>query len=292
MSEIRVGTSGFSFADWVGPVYPTGVARNRMLEYYECALGFDSVELNFTYYTMPVPATLAAMVARTSPEFRFVVRSHKEMTHDIWTDESRSEQKDQSLAFARFRAGIEPLVRAGRLGCVLVQLPTFFRPGAATRDYLSRLSGLLPGVRLVVEFRNRAWLGPETYQLLAESGLGYCVVDEPRLGPLLPFDPRRTAPTAYFRLHGRNRAWFTAGRSERYNYLYSSAELAEFSGPVRSVAAGAEQTFVFFNNCHAGAAARNALMMKQMLGLVGSLVPAQARVVEGTDGAGQQLDLN
>ncbi len=53
MTEVRVGTSGFSFDDWVGTVYPRSLPKTRMLEYYEQALGFDTVELNFTYYSMP-----------------------------------------------------------------------------------------------------------------------------------------------------------------------------------------------------------------------------------------------
>jgi uncharacterized protein YecE (DUF72 family) len=291
MAVIHVGTSGFSFADWVGPVYPPRLPKTGLLEYYERVLGFDSVELNFTYYTMPVARTLDAMVKRTGSSFTFAVRSHRDMTHDIWQDADRLVLKNTDDAFARFRAGIEPLVSAGRLGCVLVQLPSFFAPCAAHTGYIRRLPGLLPGVPLVVEFRNRAWLGPETYDLLRELGLGYCVVDEPRLGPLVPFDPRATSSVGYFRFHGRNRHWFTAGRSERYNYLYSREELGEFLGPVRSVAAEAGSTFLFFNNCHAGAAARNSLLMKQMLGLVENLTSEQSHVVDGLGLGGQQLDI-
>jgi uncharacterized protein YecE (DUF72 family) len=252
-----------------------------MLEFYESALGFDAVELNFTYYTMPVARTMESMARRTLPGFEFVVRTHKDMTHDIWTDESRKTLKDTRPAFEQFRAGIAPLVEAGRLGCVLVQFPVFFYPVPGSFEYLRRLPELVPGVRLVVEFRNRAWLRDTAFELLAEAGMGYCVVDEPKLPRLMPFDARATADVVYFRFHGRNRNWFNADRSERYNYLYSSAELGEFEQPVRSLAGSAASTYVFFNNCHAGAAARNALMMKQMLGLVDSLTTEQQRIVEG-----------
>ena len=290
MAVIHVGTSGFSFADWVGPVYPPRLPKSQTLEYYERVLGFDSVELNFTYYTMPVARTLDAMVKRTGPAFTFAVRSHRDMTHDIWKDADRTALANTDEAFACFRAGIEPLVSAHRLGCVLVQFPSFFAPSEAHAGYLRRLPELLPGVPVVVEFRNRSWVGPGAVGLLTELGLGYCVVDEPRLGPLLPFDPRATSRVGYFRFHGRNRSWFGAGRSERYNYLYSKEELGEFLAPVRSVAAGTDSTFVFFNNCHAGAAARNSLMMKQMLGLVEGLTREQSLVVDGLGSVGQ-LDI-
>jgi uncharacterized protein YecE (DUF72 family) len=279
--RIRVGTSGFSFDDWLGRAYPVDLPKTKMLEFYEGVLGFDAVELNYTYYSMPAPRTLAGMLARTRPGFEFVVRSHKDMTHDIWADEGRRVLKDTSSVFEQFRAGIAPLVESGRLGCVLVQLPSFFWPTPANFEYVRRVPELLGGVRLVVEFRNRAWLKPQTFELLQAAGLGYCVVDEPPLPRLLPFEPRRTSDLAYFRLHGRNMAWFTAGREERYNYLYTREELAGFVPAVQSLAAGAGGGYVFFNNCHAGAAARNALMMKQMLGLVESLTPVQQAVVSG-----------
>jgi uncharacterized protein YecE (DUF72 family) len=112
--------------------------------------------------------------------------------------------------------------------------------------------------------------------------MGCCVVDEPKIPRLMPFEPRRTSDVAYFRFHGRNQNWFSCSREERYNYLYSKDELGEFIPPLRSVSSGAKMTYTFFNNCHAGAAARNALMMKTMLGLIDTLTPQQSRVVEGS----------
>jgi len=280
-ARFRVGTSGFSFDDWLGRAYPAGLAKAKMLKYYETVLGFDTVELNFTYYAMPVPRTLASMVNRTGPGFCFVVRSHKDMTHDIWQDEDRRVLKDTDGVFKAFRDGISPLVDTGRLGCVLVQFPVFFYPAPQNFEYLRKMPALMPGVSIVVEFRNRAWFRPDAYRLLEESGMGCCVVDEPKIPRLMPFGPRRTSDIAYFRFHGRNQNWFNCSREERYNYLYSKEELNEFIPPLRSVSAGARATYTFFNNCHAGAAARNVLMMKTMLGLIDALTPQQTRVVEG-----------
>jgi uncharacterized protein YecE (DUF72 family) len=281
----RIGTSGFSFDDWVGPVYPKGTSKTKMLEYYEQALGFDTVELNYTYYSMPVPKTLDSMVHRTGPGFTFVVRSNKDMTHEIWQDEDRKALKDTAEVFRAFRAGINPLVDSGRLGCLLVQLPVFFYPVPQNFEYLRRMPELMPGVPLVVEFRNRAWLRDSAFKMLEETGMGFCVVDEPKLARLMPFEPRRTSGIAYFRFHGRNQNWFNATREERYNYLYSRAELAEFIPPVENVSAGAQATYLFFNNCHAGAAARNATLMKEMLGLIEFMMPEQRRLVEPVEGA-------
>lgn len=282
----RIGTSGFSFADWVGPVYPHALPKNRMLEFYERELGFGTVELNFTYYRMPVPRTMEQLLAKTSDEFEFVVRSNKGMTHDIWQDGSRRHLRDTRERFVEFGNGIRPLVDAGRLGCVLVQLPTFFWPVPQNLQYVRRFPELLPGVPLVVEFRHRAWVRDAAYRLLEETGMGYCVVDEPQLPRLMPFDPRRTSDIGYFRLHGRNMKWFTASREERYNYLYSPEEIGSFVEPVESVSVRTKRTYVFFNNCHAGAAARNAEMMKRLLGVVEELTSLQQSIVDGRGPAG------
>ena len=278
---IRVGTSGFSFDDWVGPVYPKGTPKPRMLEFYETSLGFECVELNYTYYAMPVPRTMEQLVAKTGEGFEFVVRSHKDMTHDIWTDDRRTTLRDTEPVFRAFRQGISPLVDSGRFGCLLVQLPSFFWPNQANAGYLRRMPELIPDVPLVVEFRNRAWLKDETFDLLRDANLGYCVVDEPDLPRLVPFRPDRTSDIAYFRFHGRNRNWFNASRAERYDYLYSDDELRGFLDPVHEVSGAARRSYLFFNNCHAGSAARNALLVKQMLGLVEELTPQQQRIVSG-----------
>ena len=57
--EIVVGTSGFSFGDWVGPFYPPGTPRTKMLELY--AETFAAVEVNATYYRIPPPSTMASL---------------------------------------------------------------------------------------------------------------------------------------------------------------------------------------------------------------------------------------
>jgi len=93
-------------------------------------------------------------------------------------------------------------------------------------------------------------------------------VDEPALPRLMPFMPNVTASIGYVRLHGRNRKWFSASREERYNYLYSEAELESFVTPVRKIGEETEKTYVFFNNCHGGQAVKNGLMFKKMLGML------------------------
>jgi uncharacterized protein YecE (DUF72 family) len=81
----------------------------------------------------------------------------------------------------------------------------------------------------------------------------------------MPFAPRATSSIGYFRFHGRNSNWCNAPTSVRYDYRYSEDELEEFIPPINDIAAKTNTVLVFFNNCHAGSAAKNAIMLAQLL---------------------------
>lgn len=264
---IKIGTSGFQYTDWVGPVYPPGTQTKNMLAYYEKVLGFDSIELNYTYYSLPSQKTMYGLLDKTSDAFSFVVRSHKDMTHDIWTDKNRTQIKDTSDIFMKFMYGIKPLAAEGRLGCILLQFPYFFYPNPTTIEYLRTCRQYLPNIPVVVEFRNKAWVKEETFDFLRKNDLGFCVVDEPPLQQLMPAVFEATSDTGYFRLHGRNKNWFGAKKEERYNYNYSTEELQSFIPPVKKLNGKVKRLFTFFNNCTGGHAAHNARLIKELLGL-------------------------
>lgn len=256
---IFVGTSGWSFRDWGGTFYPPGIPEGRMLNFY--ARKFSAVEVNSTYYRLPHPRVMSQIEAKTPPGFRFTVKLPGDVTH--------RGSRDQAL-FAEFLRVIEPLEAAGKFHGALAQFPWSFRDTPDNRDYLRLLGRSLSDRPIFVEFRNDSWAREGTFDLLSESGLGYCAVDEPRLKGLFPPIVRSTRDVGYIRFHGRNaRDWWAGGRGEhdRYNYLYSKSELKEWVGQVRDLASRTQDTFVFFNNCHAGRAAENALQMVQLLGL-------------------------
>ncbi len=70
---IRLGTSGFSYDDWVGAFYPPGLPKREWLAYY--AREFDTVELNVTYYRIPDRRTVVGWTERTPPGFLFAVKA-------------------------------------------------------------------------------------------------------------------------------------------------------------------------------------------------------------------------
>ncbi len=128
-AELRIGTSGYSFADWVGTVYPPGTRPGGFLPFY--AKLFDAVEINATYYRTPSPQTFARMVEKTPEGFTFVVKVPRAMTHELASFDRELEP---------FQRAIEPLAAAGRLGGLLAQFPYAFVPNDASRRHLERLA--------------------------------------------------------------------------------------------------------------------------------------------------------
>lgn len=264
---IRIGTSGYSFRDWVGPFYPAGTHPGGMLEYY--ARKFDVAEINATYYRVPPPRTFDGMAKRTPDRFGFVVKTHRSMTH---------ERDCGSDGYRRLHEAVEPLRSAGKLLGFIAQFPYGFKFSRGNLDYLAGLKENFPGEHLHVEFRNRTWLRESVFIALEAGKIGFCMVDEPPLKGLLPPVVRATTPVAYVRFHGRNTEdwWRPRKGSDRYNYDYSEGELSEWIGKIRELEKKCECVLLFFNNCHFGRAPRNAERMAALLGFEVPPDPGQA----------------
>jgi uncharacterized protein YecE (DUF72 family) len=261
---IKIGTSGFSFPDWKGTVYPIGIRERDMLSFYERELRFNALEVNFTYYTLPSQKSFAAMSQKTSKDFEFVVKSFKGMTHEIRDQETGAMVNNQEI-FKKFKYSLLPLLEEGKLSCVLAQFPYGFFPNRENLNYLERFKDEMTDIPLVFEFRNQIWLKEQTFQFLEKNRIGFCIVDEPKLSKLMPYLPRTTSEIGYFRFHGRNPNWFNVPIKVRYDYLYSEGELKEFVPDIRGVSQKTAKTLIFFNNCYSGSAAKNAAQMAKLL---------------------------
>lgn len=274
--RIFIGTSGYSFPDWVGPFYPPGTPPGEFLSYY--ARHFDAVEVNSTYYRVPPPGTIARMERKTPPGFRFMVKVNQAMTH---------ERSLEPSLVRDFRAALEPLKTAGKYDGLLAQFPWGFRRTPENESHLAALRDSLADEPLFVEFRHASWALPDMPERLRGRRLGFCAVDEPAIAGLMPPVAWVTAEDAYVRFHGRNaRNWWgsrpAAGKiaagvagaaprgmgvasADRYDHDYTAGELNEWVEKVRDLAGQARRTYLFFNNCHAGHAARSAKLMQELL---------------------------
>jgi uncharacterized protein YecE (DUF72 family) len=257
LAELRVGTSGYSFKDWRGPFYPPDLPDQKMFGYY--VRFFNCVEINSTYYRMLSPAAMARMADQSPDDFVFTVKLHRSITHD----------RSSLLAnIAEFKNSVGPLRERGKLGGLLAQFPWSFRNTRENRDHLLLLQQHFGGAPLFVEFRNAGWAVPGVLGFIQANGLAICSVDEPDLPGLMPPQAFLTSDKGYVRFHGRNAAtWWGGGAEERYNYAYSADELLPWADRIKALRQKAAKIYVFFNNCHAGHAARNALLMKRLLGL-------------------------
>ncbi len=273
-AAVRIGTCSWADETLTKTWYPPAVrtAEARLHHYAE---RFDTVELNASYYALPSPDATAAWARRTPPGFVFHVKAFGMMTrHPVRAeqlpadlraeaqvdDRGRVDHPSRELrgeVFTRFRAALEPLREAGKLGGILMQFPSYITRKQASLEYLEWAKERLGGDEMMVEFRHRSWLEPEhaedTLGFLRSLGATYVMVDAPRTDArnLVPTVVAATSDTAYLRLHGRNAAtWNVRGRSaaERFDYLYSREELAEWSTPLRELSSLSERTYAMFNN--------------------------------------------
>lgn len=267
---IKIGTSGYSFPDWRGTIYPKSLQPRDSLVYYEQDLGFDCVEINSTYYNLLSANVFENMANKTGKGFEFTVKGYKGFTHDPFDSRlaEKKPAKEKALEdMDKFNYSIKPLKEKSKLGAVLLQFPVFFCPSDETKEYILICKDKFKDIPLVIEFRNHLWSKTETFDFLRQNNLGYCIVDEPQLPRLMPFVNEVTSDIGYFRLHGRNPNWFNAPIQERYNYLYSDKELKSFISEVKKMSETSKNTYVMFNNCHAGSAAKNALTLKKNLNI-------------------------
>jgi uncharacterized protein YecE (DUF72 family) len=258
---------------------------------------FDAVEVNSSYYAIPDARATARWVERTPPGFIFHVKAFAPMTGHGARPEAlpaemrrllpatprlgpRGEVQAASLPAeaveAVFRAALRPLAEAGKLGYVLFQFAPWVHHGPAALEALAALPGRLPGWAVAVEFRHRSWMpdhSRETLEALRALGLAHVIVDAPATAGAVPRVTAVTARTAIFRLHGRNaHGWLSQLRGEapavreKYDYLYSEAELQALVPEIEAVAGDAERVFISFNNNNRAYPVQNALMLRGLLG--------------------------
>ena len=291
--SVRIGTSGWSYpggrGTWNGVFYPAKDARPRgfdELEFY--ARWFDVVEVNATFYGQPRAKTTQAWADRTPPGFEFAVKLFQKFTHPSMFLAAVAAHapgaSDAALAAAgdvrqadvdEFKAGVEPLALAGKLGPLLVQFPPSFTADGAGVDYLGWLLRTFADYPVAVELRHKSWsdAGDDTAALLAAYGAAWALIDEPKFRFSIRQNwaaPVGTSPGrfAYARFHGRNAAeWWSHGAAEdRYNYLYSGEELAPLGEAVASLSARVKKAYLFFNNHFSAQGVANAVQLRRQLG--------------------------
>ena len=258
---IHIGPAGWSYKDWEGTVYPQKPGKNfDPLEYL--ARYFNTIEINSSFYRPPTASTTKAWTQRISAnkEFTFTAKLHRLFTHERGKA-TKSDEKE-------FHTGMAPLLKAGKLGALLLQFPWSFKNTVEDRLYLAELLEKFAEYPLVLEVRHTSWNTPAMYEWLQERGVGICNIDQPVFSKSIRPAALTTSPVGYVRLHGRNyQNWFRdkAPRDERYNYLYSFDELDPWLKRIKEVAKQTRETYVITNNHFRGQAVVNAIEIEAAL---------------------------
>ena len=245
MTEVYLGTCGWSYKDWVGPVYRKK-KESKLRAYIRI---FKTVEIDSTFYRYPSKGMVMGWTRYSPDNFKFSAKLPRLITHEKMLDLDKRVDED----LTRFCDLMRPLLLNGKLACLLIQLPPKYR---FDRDHLESFLKILPlEFNFAVEFRNLSWMRDETWALLKKYNVTYTIVDE----PLLPPETHITSDIAYLRWHGKgSRPW--------YNYLHSGKELEPWVPKIQEAAKNVDLLIGYFNNHYHGYAVENCLQITEMLG--------------------------
>ena len=301
-ARIVVGTSSWADPGFIEDWYPPGLPAAERLPWY--AQRFEAVEVNSTFYSVPVQGTVARWGRITPPGFTFDVKLHRLLSrHSASIDSLPPELREGVRSTERGRVvltpdlerrmveqtldAVAPLEEAGKLSSFLLQLTPAFAPG---RSELEELTGLLEALarhRVAVEFRHRGWVRDDraeaTFEYLAQHGGAFVCVDAPP-GDHVPIMPPLDAVTrddlAFFRAHGRNEKGYLTGKTvaERFGWRYSDDELGEIAERARGLGEDAEEVRVMFNNNRSADAPTAARRFRELLGQDAGPPPEQAQM--------------
>ncbi len=287
MGEIQVGTASWTDktlleSGW----YPeTAKTAEKRLAYY--ARHFPLVEVDSTYYSPPNEQTVQLWVDRTPKRFTFNIKAFSLLTghptkpsalyKDLRPETDKKNLYPDDLpaqayedVWTRFLAALDPLVEAGKLGVILFQFPPWFTIRRSNKEYLLEVARRCSPLRVAFEFRHASWFDGdnrnETLEYLRRHHLPYVCVDMPQgYRSSIPPVMEATSDLAVVRFHGHSEKWTSKDIHEKFGYLYSDKELAEWVPKLRELADKTEQTHVLMNNCYSDYAQRNASKLIDLL---------------------------
>ena len=239
VSTVHVGCSGWVYRHWKGRFYPAELPQKRWFGHYSAA--FDTVEINASFYRLPLPTTFDGWREKAPHGFRYAVKANRFITH-------LKKLVDVSDAVAEFVGLARRLGPA--LGPILYQLPPSLHKDLGR---LGAFLALLPGdIEHVVEFRHSSWYADDVLSLLDSHGVGFVTHD------LVSLQSPRWASgrTAYVRFHG------TGGK---YRGRYSEAQMAGWAGWLAEESARGRSAWAYFNNDIGGDAIEDARTLKRLL---------------------------
>jgi uncharacterized protein YecE (DUF72 family) len=239
---IRIGCSGWNYQSWKDEFYE-GKPPRLWLQHY--ARYFDTVEVNNTFYRLPLKTSVAHWVEETPPDFLFSVKASRYLTHI-------KRLTDLKGGIERYYERLEPLVVSPKMGPVLWQLPSTFR---RNDDRLAAALEAVPPGRHCFEFRHASWFVEPVYDLLRAHKAALVIGDRPEVKSFQTFE--LTTDWTFVRFH-------YGSRGRRGNY--SKSELEEWAHRFEEWSRNVD-VLAYFNNDWEVFAIRNALWLKRRLSI-------------------------
>jgi uncharacterized protein YecE (DUF72 family) len=242
-SKLYIGTSGYSHDDWKGMFYPPQVRAKDYLPFY--ARHFNCVELNVTFYRLIPPETFLAWHNETPPDFRFVVKGSRYITHI-------HRLVDFEEPLERYFKNAKPL--AEKLLGVLWQFPPSFTRDEKDMERFTRFVHELTKHECFhsFEFRHPSWFCDQTYDLLRKNNMNLCLAHSAEFTSA----PAQTSDFVYLRFHGPKKL---------YESEYSEEEMEAWAGKTVEWLQHSKFVCAFFNNDYHGFAINNAQQLKKIL---------------------------
>ncbi len=239
-AQLRIGTSGWLYKPWRGGAfYPSGLKQKAEFAHY--ASLFDTVEINGSFYRLPVETAPTRWREQAPKNFLYAWKYPRWLTHYY---KLRDPAASYELVFGRM-SGLRETE-----GPVLFQLhPRMVKD----RERLATALKLLPkNKRAAYEFRHPSWYDDDIFALLQEHDAALCISDHADA----PAPWIETASWVYIRGHGP---------SGRYHGSYTDAALRTWAKRIRAWSAERKDVFCYFDNDIGAAAPHDALRLKRLL---------------------------
>lgn len=245
--SLRIGCSGWSYEDWVGPFYPKETEPREYLSIYSRV--FDCVEIDSTFYRAPSPSMVQQWYTNTPNGFIFAPKLPKRITHD-------QHLQDVSSYLNHFTRTLEQLT--DKLGPFVIQLPPSFKVSRDEKALTGFMAELNPKLRYAIEFRHKSWFNPATRKLLEGSNI--CQVWA--VNQYLTTPAAVTSDFIYLRLVGdRKITEFKATQRDQTERMQTWSKALDDAG------ASVKDRFVFFNNHFAGFGPASVNEFRRLMGL-------------------------
>jgi uncharacterized protein YecE (DUF72 family) len=246
LTEFYIGTSGWSYKHWADIFYPKDIKPDKYLEFYTSK--FTCVELNSSFYNLPLKTTVTGWMNRTPYAFKFCPKLSRYITHQL-------QLANIDGALQKYFDVFESMKK--RLGPVLIQLP----PGLSYDkilicNFFDLIKEKYSQYRFAIEVRNKSWVNDRFFDLLAQYGIAFVIADP---GGRFPNGEAVTAGFIYLRFHGRE---------QLYASDYSETDLKLYAEKIISWRNEGKEVWVFFNNDYHGFAVKNAERLREIVSML------------------------